>query len=181
MDEIVRILHGVSSFITGINIALVVGYLNQLDFWGYLIVGFVTAVTMFGLLTLVTAVTNYVTDKNNEFELQVLDAEAEKLGFAVDDVQKAKYKIYDYLIDNPACSTSDIFENVELPSAFTEREEAVEAFRLGGLIGIYRYGQEPETGEWYKMHASPVVKKQYHRFQKHIRSRSYKKVPQLSF
>jgi hypothetical protein len=150
------------------------------DIYYTLTLGFLTATFLFFMAALTATdfiaslLSNNSQNRSHLREMEALTAESIKLGFDSEDVKMAKYSIRSYLTTHPASTTADIFKNVGLPPVFTDSEKAVEAFRLGGLIGICRYGQDPTTKKWYNIRDSQSVRKQYRRFQRYIKSRAYR-------
>jgi len=114
-------------------------------------------------------------DKKFEWEQKAFSVESQKLGFEVEDVEKAKYPIAIYLSSHPQTTTEDLFANVELPEAFKNDDNSIAALRLAGLITTYRYGMNSDTKLWSSIHHDISVKRQYRGFQKYIKARHYRK------
>ena len=179
MTEIARTIQVISCMLFGLLVTFPVAVLNEYKgtpwaSWQLALLFFAVAIVTMGLQVLFEKVYSGSADRKYEWEMKAFKIEAEKLGFATKDIEVAKYLIRSYLIDNPQSTTQDLLDNLDLPATFTNNQATEEALRLGGLISINRYGQDPVTKQWFVIRDSPSVETQYRKFQKKINSREYK-------
>jgi len=180
MNSITRIPQAAGVFLLSLLVTMHVSKFQEekatpWDFWQLALLFIIVAIVITGAQLLLERAYNSSEIKKYDWEENVFKIESEKLGFTREDIEDAKYKIRNYLLDHPQSTTQDLLDNLDLPAVFTSNHATEDAFRLGGLISICRYGQDPVTKEWSAFHSAHFVKAQYKEFQKHINSQGYKK------